>query len=294
MRRERRGVNLLRAVLRWSEHRRMSQQHPPGWGPPGNHPPHQPPQGQPQQQGYPPQGQPQQGYPPQGYQQGHYPQQGHGPPPGYTHAQGYGPPQQPQRSDAARVIIGVVTVLAGLFLLGVVLIGALAWSASNKRAEAARENQRAEEVRDQQNRERQRIDIEKQRLDTEQQRLAAEQQRQAADQQRRDARAAKAASAKAALDVDAFSRSVLACFHPSTTYTGGTLGAEYTDADGRPTQDGHVEFNGAVTGHGYSMDYVLHTRNDAGDKFFRVTPGKDTAFTKPDPACAYRQWYKWN
>jgi hypothetical protein len=48
------------------------------------------------------------------------------------------------------------------------------------------------------------------------------------------------------------------------------------------------------TGHGYSLDYVIHYREDGGDHLLRVTPGKDTAFTAPDPDCAYRQWTRAN
>lgn len=91
-----------------------------------------------------------------------------------------------------------------------------------------------------------------------------------------------------------FGFDVLKCFHPTGTYTGSTLGDEYKDPDGRTARNGHIDFKGGITGTPYSMDYVLHSKTDNGDKFLRVTPGADTAPTKPAAGCYMRSWWRTN
>lgn len=99
---------------------------------------------------------------------------------------------------------------------------------------------------------------------------------------------------EAAASADAWNQPILKCFHPTAKYVSGTLSPKHRDADGRRAQEGHIEFAGGLTGHGYSLDYVMHSKTEAGDKFFRVTPGKDTAFTQPNPSCSYRDWTRLN
>lgn len=93
---------------------------------------------------------------------------------------------------------------------------------------------------------------------------------------------------------DDFGFSVLKCFHPTATYVGSTLGQTYTDPDGRTAANGHIDFRGGFTGAAYSMDFVMHTKTDAGDKFIRITPGRDTAPTTPNPNCSLRNWSRTN
>jgi hypothetical protein len=91
-----------------------------------------------------------------------------------------------------------------------------------------------------------------------------------------------------------FGRWVLKCFHPSTEYKGIALSDTYKDADGRTAQNGRIDFTGGLTGHGYTMDYVMHSKTEGGDKLTRITPTADTAFTKPSPTCALRDWTRTN
>jgi hypothetical protein len=233
----------------------------------------QPPQGYPQQ--------PPAGYPPNPQQYG----------PGYAIQ---GPPHQQPPSGKAGLVVGIIVGVLVLFGIGG---GALVWY---ERAEDAREEQR-QAVATQRERNRQAADDKR-----EQDRQAAEQEREsererkhdqqqkAVAQQRANQASAAEAEKQRLVYVDTLSRYVLGCFHPTADYTGGTLGAEYTDSSGRRTQDGHVEFSGGITGHGYAMDYVLHRKTDSGDRFIRVTPGKDTAFMKPNPSCNLRDWTREN
>ena len=103
----------------------MSQQQPPGWGPPPGH--------------YPPQ----QGHHPQ--HQGQYQQHGQG------YGQGHPPQPQQNGSGAGRVVLWVIGTLAALLVVGVIGFGALAWYAQNERFGNSAANQEAV-------RERQRID----------------------------------------------------------------------------------------------------------------------------------------